>query len=148
MFRTIHAIAAGAAMMCCTLPAARGDAIHTEADALGEPVGEHPALVSLLLDDSRPAPLLDDTEPAPLVEPRPNVSHIAPPAEAVPEFVWTTDLSLAPPPYVTAASDDSHLAPSSATETAIPLPPAAWTGFASLAGLGTIALIRRLRRLR
>jgi hypothetical protein len=90
-----------------------------------------------------------DPEPAMQVEPRfveTGNSAVAPTPETdVPPFVWTTDLTLAPPPNLTAAMD-SQFAPPPTSGTAIPLPAGAWTGFASLAGLGTIALYRKLRR--
>ena len=62
-------------------------------------------------------------------------------------FVSATDVAISSPPaYLMSATLDSPSVPPSATATAIPLPPAAWTGFASLAGLGTLALLRHLRR--
>lgn len=122
MFRTIQAIATGAAMICLALPTPR-------AEASGRQAAAPP----------------DDTEPAPLVDPHP-VADFAPAIEELPAFVWTSDLSLTPPPYVTATN--SPPAPPGETTTAIPLPPAAWTGFVSLAGLGAISLVKRLRRVR
>jgi hypothetical protein len=120
MCRTIHAIAAGAAMLGLALACPGG-------------VSE----IELLDGDSAPAPLIEPQGP----------SSFGPETDPV-AFSWTSDPSLTPPPYVTAAMDSSHLMPPSASATPIPLPAGAWTGFASLAGLGTIAYLRHLRRAR
>jgi hypothetical protein len=120
MRRTIHAIAAGAAMMCCALSFA------------GEPATDGG------FDDA-----IDAEPPVPLVAPNPG-SDLAPSSEVAPAFTWASDVTLTPPPYTVAAA---HFVPPSTSSTAIPLPPAAWTGFASLGGLACVSLIRRLRRL-
>ena len=125
MRRTIHATAVGAAMMCAALSA---PLVAASDGDVGANLGDaEPSLdvESRLLSDATPAGAGNE----------------------LPPFLWTTDLSLAPPPYLRAPTD-AHVAPPSATAPAIPLPPAAWTGFASLAGLGVIAYLRRLRRSR
>ena len=117
---TIHAIAAGAAMISFALPVSRARASTME-------TGEG-------LDDDPPAPLVD--------------RHAAPELSEVPDeapvFVWSSDFAPTPPPYVIAATGD-HFVPSNVSSTAIPLPPAVWTGFASLGALGTISLLKRRR---
>ena len=90
--------------------------------------------------------LSDDDTPAPLVAPN-SVSDFAPATEETPAFAWSSDPALTAPPYLSAAMETSS-APPSASATAIPLPAAAWTGFASLAGLGAVAMLRRLCRAR
>ena len=62
-------------------------------------------------------------------------------------FVSATDVAISSPPALTSSPTFYFpTAPPSATATAIPLPPGAWTGLASLAGLGAIALVRHRRR--
>ena len=118
----IHAIAAGAAVICFAQSAA-------------------PVRAS----DGELAPTPADDPPAPLVTAA-NTSDFSPTVEEMPAFVWQSDLTVTPPPYVTTAATDSPLVAPLTTTTAIPLPPGAWTGLASLAGLGTIAFLRHLRR--
>ena len=122
----IHAIAAGAAVICFAQSAS-------------------PVRAS----DGEPASTPADDPPAALVA-APNSSDFSPTVEETPApaFVWQSDLAFAPPPYVTTAAADSPLVAPLTTTTAIPLPPGAWTGLASLAGLGTIAFLRHLRRAR
>ena len=121
MRRTIHAIAMGVAMMCCSLLS------WSRVRASTVEIGDG-------LDDEPPAPLIDQQAG----------SEFAPPTGQTPAFTWSADSSLIPPPYVAAATDD-HLVPLGTTSTAIPLPPAAWTGFTGLGALGTISLLRRHR---
>jgi len=121
MRRTIHAIAAGTAMMCFALPWLRVRASTVE--------------TAERLDDEMPTPLVDSRQP----------STFTPPADQTPAFTWSSDLSLTPPPYVAAATDD-HVVPLGPTSTtAIPLPPAAWTGITGLGALGAISLLKRRR---
>lgn len=121
MFRTIHASAAAAIYFA--LAAQRADARAGDA-------GE----------------LRDDLQPVPLVEPHAVLDFTLVNDEA-PVFVWSSDLTLTPPVRLSGAKDQ-HLAPPGATAAAIPLPPAAWTGLATLAGLGAITLSKRMRRMR
>ena len=118
----IHAIAAGAAVICFAQSASPVRASDGE-------------LASTPADDA----------PAPRVV-APHTSDFSPTVEETPAFVWQSDLAGAPPPYVTTVAADSPLVAPLTTTTAIPLPPGAWTGLASLAGLGAIALVRHLRR--
>ncbi len=120
---TIHAIAAGAAVIFAQFgsPARAGDV--------------------------KPVPMAAGEAPSPLVAPQ-SPSTFSPAIEETPTFVWSNDYSPHFTPYPTASAAESYLVPPSATATAIPLPPGAWTGFASLAGLGTISLLRHLRRAR
>jgi len=119
----IRAIAAGVAMMCCALPAPPARA-----------------------NDRETRPVLATDAPAPMISPHAGLDF-SPAADDTLGFVSATDVTISSAPaYLTSATLDSPAAPPSASATAIPLPPAAWTGFASLAGLGTIALLRHLRR--
>ena len=85
--------------------------------------------------------------PAPMIAPQAG-SDFSTATDDTRGFVSATDVAISSPPaaYPTFATLDSPTVPPSATATAIPLPPAAWTGFASLAGLGTIAFLRHVRR--
>jgi hypothetical protein len=125
MRRTIQVIAAGAAMWCVALSAqpARADD--------GEPA-LRPA------DETSAAPLVESVEPI----------DFSPADDDAPAFVWATNVSLAPPPSFVRADAESYFVPPSASAPAVPLPAGVWTGFASLAGLGAIAAIRRWRGLR
>jgi hypothetical protein len=114
----IHAIAAGAAVICFAQSASPVRASDGDLSA-------------------------DD--PPPLVAAS-STSDFSPTVEETPAFVWQSDLAVAPPPYVTTVAADSPLVAPLTTTTAIPLPPGAWTGLASLAGLGAIAFVRHLRR--
>ena len=125
MCRTIHATAVGAAFICCTVLAIPPRAVAGVSSGPEEP-----------LDN-------DDASPGAIVE------HSAGPgfssdAEAVNSFSWTSDTTLAPPPYVIAATESDFLPPS-ASSTAIPLPPAVWTGCAGLGALGAFSYLRRFR---
>ena len=118
----IHAIAAGAAVICFAQSAS-------------------PVRAS----DGELAPTPADEPPAPLIAPQ-DTSDSSPTVDETPAFVWQSDVIFAPPPYVTTAAADSPLVAPLTTTTAIPLPLGAWTGLASLAGLGAIAFLRHLRR--
>lgn len=120
----IHAIAAGAAVICFAQSA-----------------------TPVRASDGEPASTSADDPPAPLVAAR-STSDFSPADEETPAFVWQSEVPIAPPPYVTTAAADSPLVAPLTTTTAIPLPPGAWTGLVSLAGLGSIAFLRHLRRAR
>jgi hypothetical protein len=125
MCGTIHAIAVGAAAICIAVCAAPGRALV--ADVSPEAEGA--------LDN-------DDASPVAIVEPgaAPTFEFDA---EAAHTFSWTSDV-LSAPPYVIAATE-SDFVPPSASSTAIPLPPAVWTGFAGLGALGVASYLRRLK---
>ena len=120
----IHAIAAGAAVICFAQSATPVRASDGDAE-----------------------PIFAEDPPA-LVASAPNTADSSPTIEETPPFVWQSDLAIAPPPYVTTVAADSPLVAPLTTTTAIPLPAGAWPGLASLAGLGTIAFLRHLRRAR
>ena len=120
----IHAVAAGAAVICLAQSASPVSASDGD-------------LGATLPDDHAPAPLVA-TQPTP---------EFTPVNDETPSFVWSSDPQLVAPPYLSTAMESSSVPPS-ASATAIPLPAAAWTGFASLAGLGTIAFFRHLSRAR
>ena len=125
MCRTFHAIAVGAAMICFAVLA-----LPTRAVAGGSSEPEE----MLENDDASPGAIVDHSA-------GPSFSTDA---EAADSFSWTSDATLAPPPYVIAATE-SDFVPPSASSTAIPLPPAIWTGFAGLGALGALSCLRRLR---
>ena len=81
MRRTIHAIAIGVAMMCCSLLS------WSRVRASTVEIGDG-------LDDEPPAPLIDQQAG----------SEFAPPTGQTPAFTWSADSSLIPPPYVAAAT--------------------------------------------
>jgi hypothetical protein len=125
MSRTIHATAVGAAVICCAVLAIPTRAV---AGVSAEP--------EEMLEN-------DDASPGAIIEHSAG-PNFAPDPETVNSFSWTSDTTLAPPPYVIAATESDFVAPS-ASSTAIPLPPAVWTGFAGLGALGALSYLRRLR---
>ena len=126
MLRTIHALAAGAAMSCVALTVQLASAAEGDGDA-------------------GPVVSGDGAGPDPLVSAHPRVGF-APAGGDVETFVWTSEASFAPDPQSLRADAASPVGPPSASATAVPLPAGVWTGFAGLIGLGAISLARRLRR--
>lgn len=123
---SIHAIAAGAAMICfAPLSLAASDA----ADKV---VASAPAI---------------EQRATPVVEP---VSASAPqflppePTDSQRGFVWAEDFALTPPIPLSGVDDSPFALPNGSP--AIPLPSAVWTGFTALAWLGGASLLRRMRR--
>ena len=127
MLRTIHALAAGAAMSCVALTVQLASAAGGDGDA---------------------GPVLsgDGAGPDPLVPAHPRVGFA--PAGGVETFVWSSETSFAPDPQYLRATVASPSGLPSASAVAVPLPAGVWTGFAGLGGLGAISLVRRLRRVR
>jgi hypothetical protein len=125
MRRTIHAIIAGAVVICFAVCGAPRRAV---------------AGIS-----SNPEEALDNDDASPVAIVEASAAPTFPSdAETADSFTWSADVTLAPPPYVIAATE-SDFVPPSATSTAIPLPPAVWTGFAGLGALGIASYLRRLR---
>ncbi len=82
----------------------------------------------------------------PLVEPSHTLDPLpiaAPALEGMPAFVWTLDANLTAPAPASEDNDSPFTLPNNSL--AVPLPPAVWTGFLGLAGLGAASLTKRMR---
>ena len=126
MRRTMHAIAA--TVICATCGTPLAGAATWSAQVADEPLEN---------DDAAPG-VIADPEPAP---------RFTFEDDDAGSFSWTSETALTPPPFAV-GTDSPDLVPPIGSSTAIPLPPGAWTGLASLGTLGGVSLLRRLKRRR